>query len=206
MLTQGSQQVCLSLCPKSQNLQRFAIREDKTRCWLLVQTLPSDQDGYRHVPERCFFLPPEKHLHAKPARRGGAKNTLGSFYFSFWFWIVVVLFETGFLNIFPAIFPEFSMGCNDTQTPSMSSQACALLPGTIFGTESEILNRESGDSEKPHPNLPFLAFSVKSKENYRKSKDSSCQPNPKNPWERREKRSKKQGIPCEGKKQGIPKS
>ena len=56
------------------------------------------------------------------------------------------------------------------------------------------------------PDLPFLAFLENGKENHQKSKDFLSLVNPQNPWERREKRSKKQGIPCQRKKQGIPKS
>ena len=40
--------------------------------------------------------------------------------------------------------------------------------------------------------LPFLE---NGKENHQKNKDFLCLPNPSNPWERREKRSKSQGRP-----------
>ena len=54
----------------------------------------------------------------------------------------------------------------------------------------------------PHPRtLFFLCFFLeKGKENHQKSRDFLSLPNPQNPWQRREKRSKrKQGIPRKGK-------
>ena len=53
----------------------------------------------------------------------------------------------------------------------------------------------------------FPCFFGKKQGDYRKGKDFSCQANPQNPWERREKRlKKKQGIPCKGKSKEFQKS
>ena len=54
----------------------------------------------------------------------------------------------------------------------------------------------------PCPDLPFLAFFGKSKENHPKKQGFFSLPNPLNPWERSEKCSKKQGNSLQRKKQG----
>ena len=51
-----------------------------------------------------------------------------------------------------------------------------------------------------NPDLPFLAFFGKSKENHPKKQGFFSLPKPLNPWERREKRSKKQGNSLQRKK------
>ena len=59
----------------------------------------------------------------------------------------------------------------------------------------------------PDAPLSFLSLFIleKGQENRPKNRDFLSLPNPKNPWKRRGKRSKKQGIPRKEKKQGIPK-
>ena len=57
-----------------------------------------------------------------------------------------------------------------------------------------------------HDPLGVHPISGKSKGHYRRSKDFSCQANPQNPWERRKNAQKKQRVPCEGKRQGLPKN
>ena len=53
--------------------------------------------------------------------------------------------------------------------------------------------------------LPFLVFLEKRQRKPPKKQGFLSLPNPQNPWKRREKRSKKQGNPCRGEKQGTPK-
>ena len=65
--------------------------------------------------------------------------------------------------------------------------------------ESQIAIAVKSRNLEHFPVLPFLAFLEKGKENHPKNKDFLSLPNPQNPWKRREKRSKKQGIPRTGK-------
>ena len=79
----------------------------------------------------------------------------------------------------------------------------------MFSRDLGIARFESHNSESPdseslpiqcrYPNLLFFAFFGEGKENHQTNKDSSSRTSPENPCERREKRSKTQGLLCESK-------
>ena len=72
-----------------------------------------------------------------------------------------------------------------------------------LGSPERFWKKSPPPPQKKRPSLIFLSLlftEKKNKENHQKSKDFSSQTNPSNPWERREKHSKKQGILAREKK------
>ena len=123
----------------------------------------------------------------------------------FFFWMA---------NVLPLLVQRaVAWGTSRVASPSKPALSCSLgfstaqpgFRGSKPGPCRSLALAHRNRSGVSNPVLHFLAFFGKRQGKPQKKQGFFIPTEPPNPWKRREKRSKKQGIPRRGKKQGIPK-